>query len=105
MAMVMKITDFVSRNDKLPEECTYCGKATKKCDHWLLPNREFQTSRWHIGCVSRFITDTIFAENIEDYDKYASQILNHLPDSFIPLIDKANAREERYRYKQIVLTV
>lgn len=96
----MKVVEFVSEYDKLPEECTYCGKITMKGDHMFLPNREYQTSRWHRSCVSRFISDTIIAENIENKDDFVDNVLDNIPDSFVNLIQKANAREERYHYKQ-----
>ena len=71
----------------------------------LLPNREYDMSRWHRDCVSRFISDSVFAGDIKNDDKELSAIVDKLPDSIIPLIEKANAREEQYNYKQIVLTV
>lgn len=101
----MKVVEFVSEYDKLPEECTYCGKITKKGDHMFLPNREFQTSRWHWGCVSRFLGESIIAEKMVYKEDYVDYIFDNLPNSFDKLIEKANAREEQNHYRQIVLTV
>jgi hypothetical protein len=90
---------------KIADECAYCSKPTYKGDHMLLPNREYDMSTWYRYCVSRFISDNVFAGDVKNDDKELNAIVDNIPDSIIKLIEKANAREEQYHYKQIVLTV
>jgi hypothetical protein len=53
------------------------------------------------------MSECIIVEGIEDHIDYANKIFDNLPDEFRKLIEKANAREEkeRYRYREVVITV
>jgi hypothetical protein len=90
---------ITSDNDKIPDECAYCNKPTVEGHKMFLPNREYERSKWHSTCFSRFVSENITIDDDIDY------ILDNLPNSFIEIIQKANAREEQYHYRQIVLTV
>lgn len=101
----MKMQRVFYYEDKVPDECVYCNRITVNGDRMQLPNREFEKGKWHRGCVSRFITDGIMADNMEYKDEYVDYIFDNLPDSFVKLIEKANAREKELNYKKIILTV
>lgn len=65
----------------------------------VISHREYEDSKWHNTCFSRFVSENVTLDDDLDY------ILDNLPKSFIEIIKKANAREEQYHYGQIVLTV
>jgi hypothetical protein len=98
---------YVFANDLLPKECPYCDRIVKDKSYKVLPNREYQKSKWHNSCFVRFMSECIIVEGIEDHIDYANKIFDNLPDEFRKLIEKANAREEkeRYRYREVVITV
>jgi hypothetical protein len=105
--MIIKMKQYYTLNDLLPKECTYCGKDTGN-DYSILPNHEYQKSKWHKHCVTRFFLDYIFAEGIqkkddEYLDKYIKDFICNIREEFPKLIEKANERDEKekYQYRQV----
>jgi hypothetical protein len=48
---------YVTANDLIPKECAYCNKDTGNDDYNVLPNHEYEKSKWHKPCLTRFIVE------------------------------------------------